>query len=101
MPVAPATSAVRAIAPRFCGSVTSSSATSNGSGARSNSAASAYGYGSTSAATPWCASEPARSSISSALTIDTFAAATRSASVAQIRCTFRLPRSASRTGLRP
>ncbi len=40
-PVAPAASAVRQIAPRFCGSVTSSSATSQASGAASSSVASA------------------------------------------------------------
>jgi hypothetical protein len=45
--------------------VTSSSATISGSVAASSSAASAYGYASTSAHTPWWASEPQRASISS------------------------------------
>ena len=42
-PVAPAHSAVRQIAPRFCGSCSSSSATMNGSLTASSSAAPTYG----------------------------------------------------------
>ena len=92
-------------APRLCGSWTSSSASTSASSARAASPRPRTDTGPTSAQIPWCSGEPqqpsssrARRSPSSMPPSHTSSAAR---SLAHTRCTRRLPRSASRTGLRP
>ena len=62
MPVAPAVSAVRITAPRFCGSVTPSSATRKAAGSASIASRSAGLIGAANATTPWGALVRARRS---------------------------------------